>query len=214
ASGLLAATWRWRWVVATGVAMGLALASKHSALAGLGGLALLLAVAAVVGAWRAPRDLLRRIGRLAGTGAIAIALLWAIYGLRFHAGADGTDAFNAPIAAKIGEITLPHWRNGLAFADEHQLLPRSYLWGLADTVRTGVEGRSLGMHFVWGQTYYGTPPWFAWPAIIVAKIPLALLVLALAGVPLAFRRSLPAAARWSMAAVIAACGFHMVALVG
>src|SRR5690606_9659776 len=116
--------------------------------------------------------------------------------LRYHAGADGTDAFNAPIAAKIGEITLPHWRNGLAFADEHQLLPRSYLWGLADTVRTGVEGRSLGMHFVWGQTYYGTPPWFAWPAIIVAKIPLALLVLALAGVPLAFRRSLPAAARW------------------
>src|SRR5690606_39824243 len=49
--------------------------------------------------------------------------------LRYHAGADGSDAFNAPIAAKIGEITLPHWRNGLAFADAHQLLPRSYLWG-------------------------------------------------------------------------------------
>ena len=28
----------------------------------------------------------------------------------------------------------------LAFADRHALLPESYLWGLADTVRTGVEG--------------------------------------------------------------------------
>ena len=214
ASGLLASTWRWRWGVATGVAMGLALAAKHSALAGLAGLAFLLAIAAVVGAWRQPRVLLRRVGMLACAGAIAVALLWSIYGLRFHAGADGTDAFNAPIAAKIGEITLPHWRNGLAFADAHQLLPRAYLWGLADTVRTGVEGRSLGMHFVWGTVHYGTPPWFSWPAILASKIPLALLVLAVAGVPLAFRRTLPAAARWSMAMVVAACGFHLIALVG
>lgn len=213
AGGLLASTWRWRWVVATGVAMGIALAAKHSALAGLAGLAL-LAVAAVVGAWRAPRLLLRRIGMLACAGALAVAVLWTMYGLRFHAGADGTDTFNAPIATKIGELTLAHWRGALAFADAHQLLPRSYLWGLADTVRTGVEGRSLGMHFVWGQVHYGTPPWFSWPAILASKIPLALLVLALAGIPLAFRRSLPAAARWSMAAVVAACGFHMVALVG
>src|SRR5690606_27161569 len=161
-----------------------------------------------------PRVLLRRIGMAACAGILAVAVLWTIYGLRFHAGADDSDAFNAPIAAKIGEITLPHWRNGLAFADAHRLLPRSYRWGLADAVRTGVEGRSLGMAFVWGTAYYGTPPWFSWPAMLASKIPLALLVLAIAGLPLAFRRNLPAAARWSMAAVVAACGFHMVALVG
>lgn len=214
ASGLLAATWQWRWVTGSGVAMGLALAAKHSALAGLAGLALLLGVAALAGAWREPRVLLSRIGMVACAGILAVGVLWTIYGLRFHAGADGSDAFNAPIAAKIGEITLPHWRHGLAFADAHQLLPRSYLWGLADTVRTGVEGRSLGMHFVWGTAHYGTPPWFSWPAILGSKIPLALLVLSLAGVPLAFRRGLPAATRWSIAAVVAACGFHLVALVG
>ena len=81
-----------------------------------------------------------------------------MYGLHFHAGADGSDAFNRPIAEKIDELKLPHWRNAIAFADEYQLLPRAYLWGLADTVRTGVEGRGIGMHQVWGTTYYGNPP--------------------------------------------------------
>ena len=118
------------------------------------------------------------------------------------------------MAAKIGELTLPHWRTALTFADEHRLLPRSYLWGLADTVRTGVEGRGLGMHLVWGKVHYGNPPWFSWPAILASKVPLALLVLAMAGIPLALRRTLPPGARWTLAMVLAACGFHMVALVG
>ena len=214
AGGVLAATWRWRWAVALGAAMGLALAAKHSALAGLAGLALVLAVAAFVGALRAPRELARRAAMLVASAAIALALLWATYGLRFHAGADGSDAFNAPIEAKIDEIALPHWRAGLAFADEYHLLPRSYLWGLADTVRTGVEGRGLGMHFVWGEVHYGKPPWFSWPAILASKVPLALLLLALAGIPLALRRALPAGTRWTLAMVIGACGFHMLALVG
>src|SRR3546814_4585032 len=76
------------------------------------------------------------------------------------------------------------WRAALHFADDRKLLPRAYLWGLADTVRTGVEGRGIGMHFVWGKVHYGHPPWFSWPAILAAKLPLGLLVLALAGVPL------------------------------
>ena len=48
-TGLLATTWRWRWAVATGLAMGLALTAKHSALAGLAGLALMLVAAAAWG---------------------------------------------------------------------------------------------------------------------------------------------------------------------
>ena len=137
-----------------------------------------------------------------------------MYGLHFHAGADGSDAFNRPIAEKIDELKLPHWRNAIAFADEYQLLPRAYLWGLADTVRTGVEGRGIGMHQVWRTTYYGNPPWFSWPAILASKLPLALMALLLAALPLLVRTRLPPSARWSLAAVIAACGFHMVALMG
>ena len=214
AAGLLAATWRWRWAVACGAAMGLALAAKHSALAGLAGLGLLLVLAALVGWRQGAREVLRRIAKLAAAVLVALALLWSTYGLRFHAGADGSDAFNRPMAEKIDELTLPHWRAALHFADEYRLLPRSYLWGLADTVRTGVEGRGIGMHLVWGRVHLGHPPWYSWPAILVAKLPLALLALLLATVPLAFRRSLTASARWSMAMVVVACGFHMVALVG
>lgn len=214
AAGLLASTWRWRWAIACGAAMGLALTAKHSALAGLAGLGLLLGLAALLGWKRSGKEAFRRIAMLAAAAMVALALLWSAYGLRFHAGADGSDAFNAPIAAKIDELTLPHWRTALQFADAHQLLPRSYLWGLADTVRTGVEGRGLGMHFVWGKVHYGLPPWYSWPAILVAKVPLALLVLAAAGLPLAFRRRLPPETRWTLAMLLAACGLHMVALVG
>ena len=151
AAGLLAATWRWPWVIACGLAMGLALASKHSALAGLGGIGLGLLLAAQPGWRKGAREGMRRHAMLAATALLSVALLWSLYGLRFHAGADGSDAYNRPMADKIAELKLPHWRETIAFADRHQLLPRSYLWGLADTVRTGVEGRATGMHFVWGK---------------------------------------------------------------
>ena len=213
-AGLLATTWHWRWAIACGMAMGVALASKHSALAGLGGLGIGLVIAALCG-WRlGGKALIRRAMQLAVAASLALAVLWSMYGLHFHAAADGRDAFNRPISAKIDELTLPHWRNALTFADEHQLLPRAYLWGLADTVRTGVEGRGIGMHQVWGKTYYGNPPWFSWPAILASKLPLALIALLLAALPLLVRTHLPASARWSLAAVVAACGFHLVALMG
>lgn len=215
AAGLLASSWRWRWALACGAAIALALGAKHSSLAGLAGLGAGLWLAALWGwghgRWR---ELARRHAQLAMCALVAIALLWAQYGFRFHAAADGSDAFNRPMPDKIAELRLPHWREGIAFADRHRLLPRPYLWGLADTVRTGVEGRSIGMHFVWGQTHYGKPPWFSWPAILLAKLPLALLALALAALPLLFRSRLPPAARWSLAGVLAAGTFHMIALVG
>ncbi|MES2859269.1 MAG: tetratricopeptide repeat protein [Pseudomonadota bacterium] len=214
AAGLVAATWRWPWVIASGAAMGLALGAKHSALAGLGGIGLGLLLAAQPGWRKGAREGLRRHLKLAAAALLAVAVLWSMYGLRFHAGVDGSDAYNRPMADKIAELQLPHWREGIAFADRHQLLPRPYLWGLADTVRTGVEGRGLGMHFVWGKVYYGNPPWFSWPAILASKLPLALLVLLLASLPLLARRALPPPARWSLAAVALGCGFHMIALVG
>lgn len=213
-AGLLAAHWRWRWAVACGLAMGLALAAKHSALAGLGGLGIGLAIAALCGWRRGGWEVLRRGAQLATAGLLAVSLLWAMYGLHFHAATDGSDAYNRPIAAKIDELKLPHWRASIAFADHYKLLPRAYLWGLADTVRTGVEGRGIGMHFVWGKVHYGKPPWFSWPAILASKLPLALIALLLVSLPLLVRTRLSARARWSLAAVATACGFHLVALMG
>lgn len=214
-AGLLAAGWRWRWAVGFGVALGLALGAKHSALAGIGGVLALLVVAALW-AWRAQglRAALARMAKLATALLLALVVLWAQYGFHFHAGVDGSDGFNRDLPGKLAELQGDHWREGIALADRLHLLPRSYLWGLADTVRTGVEGRAISEHFVWGRTWRGDAPWFSWPAILVAKVPLALLLWSVLGIVAAWRMPLPPPARWTLAAMLAASAFHMLALVG
>jgi hypothetical protein len=214
-AGLLAAGWRWHWVAGLGVAIGLALSAKHSALAGIGGILAVLGVAALAG-WRREglRGVAVRVAKLAAALLLAVVVLWMHYGFHFHAGADGSDGFNRPLSGKLAEIQSGHWREGIAVADRWRLLPRSYLWGLADTVRTGVEGRAISEHFVWGNTYRGEAPWFSWPAIIAAKVPLALLLWSLLGALALWRMPLAPAARWTLGAVLGASAFHMLALVG
>jgi hypothetical protein len=215
AAALLAARWQWRWVVGSGIAMGLALAAKHSALAGLCGVYGVLLCACALG-WRDRRwrGVLGRVGKLAAASAIAVAVLWALYGFHFHAAADGSDAFNRPMAGKLAELNLAAWREGIAFADRWHLLPRAYLWGLADTVRTGVEGRGISEHFIWGTLYSGKAPWFAWPAIVVSKLPLALWLLAALGAGLLWRARLAPGARWMLWILLATCACHLLALAG
>lgn len=213
AAGILAATWQWRWVAITGTAAGLALGTKHSALAGLLGVWLVLVAGMYAGLRHGGlRELLRRSGQLLACAALAIVVLWAQYGFRFHADRDGGDAFNRALDDKIVEVATPSLRGALEVADRLHLLPRAYLWGLADTVRTGVEGRGWPVHLVWGHRYEGRTPWFTWPAILAAKLPLALSALALLGVALLWRTPLPATARWMLAAVLAASAMHLAVL--
>ncbi|HEX4853107.1 phospholipid carrier-dependent glycosyltransferase [Arenimonas sp.] len=213
AAGLLLADWRWRWVVATGLAIGLVLGSKHSALAGLAGLGLVLAIGALAG-WRqgGAREVLRRTGRLMAAGVLGWAVLWAMYGFHFHAGADGSDGFNRPMADKITDLNLPHWRLAIGVADEAKLLPRAYLWGLSDTVRAGIEGRGQSSHYLWGVTYKGRPPWFTWPGVLASKLPLALAAMALLGLLVLPWRTLPATGRWLLAAAAGVGVVHLLAL--
>jgi hypothetical protein len=91
-------------------------------------------------------------------------------------------------------------------------LPRAYLWGLADTVRTGVEGRGIAQNFVWGTLYDGHAPWFTWPAILLAKMPLALLALVALAAWQLRRCALPATARWTLSALLGASACHLAAL--
>lgn len=213
AAGVLAATWQWRWVAVFGITVGLALGAKHSALAGLMGVGGVLVVAAGVGirtsGWR---EGLRRCAKLLAAILLGVALLWAQYGFRFHADSSGGDAFNLSMEAKVAEVTKPALRSVIAFSDELHLLPRAYLWGLADTVRTGIEGRGGALHLVWGKVFEGRTPWFTWPAILAAKIPLALTALALLGLVLALRAPLAPAARWMLAALAAGSVLHFAAL--
>lgn len=208
-AGRLALGWSWRWVFAFGAATGLALAAKHSALPGLAGLFVFAGVAALAAPGRAAR-----LGRLAAAGALALAVLWAAYGFRFHAAPDGSDLFNRPMADKIADLQIPGWRWAIATADAWRLLPRPYLWGLADTVRAGVEGRGQNFHLLWGRTIKGPPPWYTWPSFLAGKLPLALVALVLTG-GLALAKERPARrALWALGAVGAMALAHLLALAG
>ena len=84
AAGLLAARWQWRWVVGCGLAIGITLGAKHSALAGLCGLGAVLLCACALG-WRNGRwrAVLHRLGQLAVVAVLAIAVLWATIRISF-----------------------------------------------------------------------------------------------------------------------------------
>jgi hypothetical protein len=211
-AGLLFATWQWRWALALGITIGLALGSKHSALAGLAGLGLLSVLMALLPVAAGASGRGRRLLQVVFAGALGVAVLWAQYGFHFHAGSDGSDKFNMPMAEKISGLQVPALRSAIAFADDAQLLPRSYLWGLADTVRAGVEGRGQAEHLVWGRIYNGTPPWHTWPSAVVSKLPLALLALCLLGAFAVWRMKLSGTMRAALLSVLAMAGTHLAAL--
>ncbi len=217
-AGLLVTRWSWGLTLGLGLAMGLTLTTKHSALPGLAGIGLFCAA---VACWRASRGtgpvperlrmLLRHAGQLSVVVVVAIGVLWASYFFRFHASPGGADDFNRAMAIKIGDLHVSHWRTLIAWLDEWRVLPRSYLWGLADTVRAGVEGRGQNDHDIWGTRYVGAPPWFTWPSFVLAKVPLALLGLAAVGVA-SLRRATTASTRWVLASVLAMAIIHLLAL--
>ncbi len=217
ALALLLAQWQWRWVIASGIGMGLALAAKHSALPGVAALGLFAATAAVAQwararAHRAPPALPTRFVMLLAVAAIAIALLWAMYGFHFHAGPDGSDRFNQPMPEKIAALFSARWRALIGFLDEWRLLPRSYLWGLTDTVRAGVDGRGMNTHLLWGTFIYGAPPWYTWPSFLLIKIPLALWALAMIGTVAIARLPDHRARRWLLRFALVLGVAHMLAL--
>ena len=118
------------------------------------------------------------------------------------------------MANKIADLKIDHWRQALKFADDWRLLPRPYLWGLADTVRAGVEGRGPVEVYLYGKLYEGRPPWFTWPAVISSKVPLALFALALLGALALWRTPLSSDQRWMLMAFAGVSVIHLAALMG
>jgi hypothetical protein len=214
-AGGLAYRWRWGWALLTGLAMGLALASKHSAPAGLlgvgMGLMLVLLWQARRVAWHAS---VQRVAQLSVVGVVAVAVLWAHYGFRFHTSPDGSDPLNREMAAKVADLQRPLHRSLIGMADQHRLLPRPYLWGLADTVRAGVDGRGQTLYRLWGTVYREGMPWHTWPSQIVSKLPLATLTMLLLALALLARARLPTKQKLGLLMVLAMAGTHLAALSG
>jgi hypothetical protein len=197
------------------LALGLTLAAKHSGLVPALGLALLGLPWVWFASPGSARARLGRLGRLTAVFVGAYAILWAFYGFRFYE-SPGVDpsvvTFNRPLVDKIADLTSSAHRNLLGLATDFHLLPRSYIWGLADILRAGIDGRQESL-FVLGTLFQGTTPWYTFPAVLLVKIPLGVTLLAAAGSVLVVRPGLPASWRIGALTLLGWGGFYLLFLV-
>lgn len=191
-------------LVMTAVSTGLALGAKHSGIITFIAVAAIGVVFALLIGKAVPAR--KRLGRLGAVGAVvlgAVLVLWAMYGLRYNESPGiAEETFNRSLQEKISDIRSPFYRAALSTATTLRLFPRSYTWGMADTIRAGVEGRAIQVK-AFGTRYYARAPLYFFPGIVAAKLPIGLLALSLIGLVFLFVRR-PAAEVWTSLAVIAA----------
>jgi tetratricopeptide (TPR) repeat protein len=168
-------------VVLAGLALGLTLGAKHTGLIVAVAVALLGAVMSLRKGENRPR--LRRLAQVLAVLVMAWITLWGLYRFRFNESPAGLDLFNRPLAAKIADLHRPLLRNTLTVMARTHVMPRSYLWGLADILHVGVEGRVTPIFFM-GRTYMQRAPFYFFPTVLLIKIPLGLIALALMGLVL------------------------------
>ncbi len=194
------------WIL-LGVATGLLLATKHSAplivlplLVGCGGVLI----------WQVghKRSVGKQVIGLAAAAALSMVALWGAYGFHYRESPGSNETFNRPLAAKIADLHSPAMRRTLTVAQHLHLLPRAYLWGLADTLRAGVEGRPLWIN-AFGHNYQGKAPGWVAVADLMVKLPPAFLLLAMVGLALLLLGRLPAPVALPLSAFAAMAAFFM-----
>jgi hypothetical protein len=203
----------WRDWILLGIAAGLLLATKHSA--PLIVLPLLLGCAGIL-VWRAGHK--QAVGRqalgLVAACGLGMVVLWSTYGFHYrespglNAQGQPAETFNRPLAAKISDLHSPTMRRALTIAQNLHLVPRAYIWGLADTLRAGVEGRPIWIN-AFGHSYQGKAPSWIPFADLVVKLPPAFLLLAIYGVALLMLGRLPATVSLPLAALAGMAAFFM-----
>ncbi len=140
----------------TGIAAGLALASKHTGILIFPMLLMLAASELFLPHTTRPatrsRLALRLAGALAAITVLSVVVLWAFYGFRYAARPDGL-VLNPTLADYMQPLRPHELRILTAFAHYH-ILPESYLYGLtdvrqlADFMPSYIFGRVLA-HGVW-----------------------------------------------------------------
>lgn len=167
-------------IVLTGLAAGLALASKHSAILVFP----ILIGLAISEIWRRSSmhdtasfesrgaKTSRFTAGLIITGAIAVAVLWASYGFHLHP-RSGANA-EAQVVAYASRLHSPVQAKMISAFTQLHLLPESYLYGLADVGFTA----DFSHTYLFGRVYpHGQ--WFYFPAAFLIKSSLPLLILLL-----------------------------------
>ncbi|HTT21817.1 MAG TPA: hypothetical protein VMG82_23005 [Candidatus Sulfotelmatobacter sp.] len=184
--------WAWRDIAACSAFLGLALATKHSAPVILLAITLIGTTGALAPSSVWPQE--SRGLKLAKLGALvagAMLILWATYLFRYAESSSAGASFNRPIAEKISDVSSGRYRAVLEVMGATHVVPRAYLWGFADTIRAGLEGRESPKLF-FGKLYHFRAPRYFFPGTMLVKIPFGLLALIALGLFLFFARCIPA----------------------
>lgn len=183
--------WSWTDLAACSAFLGLALTAKHSAPVVAVAIALIGVVVAIVQPLESPSH--SRWLRVVKLGAVlggALLVLWASYLFRYSESSAGQESFNRPLVDKINDVSSPTYHAVLATMAATHVVPRAYLWGFADTIRAGMEGRE-SPQLIFGKVYDFKGPRYFFPAMIAVKLPIGLIVLMLIGLFLSFTRRIP-----------------------
>jgi hypothetical protein len=159
----------WR-ILAAGVSLGCALASKHSAVTLLPVLVLLGLAAVRQGRVRTKILALS----LAVVMAVAWGTIWGVYRFRFSPSLDVANTSPFDWDLRLGSAGVPG--TALRAARDLRLLPEAYLYGFGDMLQRG-KGHPA---FLMGERREGTFLFF-FPATFLLKTPLPLLLLLVAG---------------------------------
>jgi len=196
--------WAWKDLLTCSLAHGLALATKHSApifliFLVLTGVALALATPVL----RFGDSRFVRFAKLSGVLIATLIILWGFYLFRYAESNLGREVFNRPLSNKIADVHSPIYRSVLKGMVSTHVVPRAYIWGLADTIRAGLEGR-VDSITAFGRPYLGTGPRYFFPAMIALKLPIGLSVLVLFGLFAFFKRLVFPGSNLGLAIVLAA----------
>jgi hypothetical protein len=161
-----------------GLAFGLLLSAKHSAVIFVGILFALLIADTLIfrrPEWRLSQTLLRRTGAFVGMFIIGVAILWTFYGFRYRA-VPNEAAPTISVTDYIKENGRPESIASLPArvtdAVSHTgLFPASYVIGMADVVAWSSRNS-----WIFGRAY-PTGKWFYFPVAFVVKSSIALLFL-------------------------------------
>lgn len=169
-SFVLKGTW-WRAALLAG-ALGLALSSKHSAIALP---AILLIVMFATKRWSSSANAAsyRKIGGAWALACVAaIVILWGMYGFRYYA-LPGRDSASYDLEASFRAADAGDSLKAVAveFAAEHHLLPEAYLVGLTDLFTTTTRPA-----YFFGSTY-PTGFWYYFPVALLIKLTLSSMIL-------------------------------------
>ncbi|MEP6847787.1 MAG: phospholipid carrier-dependent glycosyltransferase [Acidobacteriota bacterium] len=175
--------------ILVGAAVGLMLAAKHSAVIFVPILLVVLVADAFIfrrGEMSPTKRISSQTASFAGFFLIALVLLWAFYGFRYHAiPAASGNTVSVESYIKANNMLQPEIAESLSArivggVNRTHILPESYVLGLADIIASGSRNA-----YIFDRNY-PTGQWFYFPLAFVVKSSVALLLLLPLGFLFAF----------------------------